>query len=59
MGDIKAGWKTSEFWVTVVTANVPLLNAALGWNLPVEAMATMVGVVASYVLSRGLSKKIG
>jgi len=54
---VKAGYKTSEFWVAVVTANVPLLNAAFGLNLPVEAIASIAGVAAAYILSRGVAKK--
>ena len=54
---MRTGWKTSEFWASVVAAFVPLLNQALGWNLPVEAMVGMAGTIAAYVLSRGLAKK--
>jgi len=57
MGDIKAGWKTSEFWASAVAALVPLLNTALGWSLPVESMVALAGSVAAYVLSRGITKK--
>ena len=51
------GWKTSEFWASVFAALVPLLNQAMGWNLPVESMVALAGSVAAYVLSRGMAKK--
>ena len=54
---MKTGWKTSEFWASVVAAVVPLLNQALGWNLPVESMVGLAGTVAAYALSRGMAKK--
>lgn len=54
----RKGIQTSEFWVTAVTSIVTLLNSGLGWSLPTEAIATMAGVAAAYILSRGL-KKLG
>ena len=55
--EIKAGWKTSEFWASVAAALLPLLNTAFGWALPVEALVGVAGTVAAYVISRGLAKK--
>jgi len=57
MNDVKQGWKTTEFWGTAVAALVPLLNTALGWNLPVESIVALAGSVAAYVFSRGMAKK--
>lgn len=57
MNDPKPGWKTTEFWGTAVAALVPLLNTALGWNLPVEGMVAVAGSIAAYVVSRGMAKK--
>jgi len=53
------GMKSSEFWITVVTSVVTLLNQSglLGTPLPVEAIASIAGIVATYALSRGLAKK--
>lgn len=55
--DMKTGWKTSEFWVTVAASMIPLLNSAMGWNIPIESLAAFAGTIASYVLSRGVAKK--
>jgi membrane protein implicated in regulation of membrane protease activity len=57
MNTPKPGWKTTEFWLTAATAAVGLLNSALGWNIPVETVATVVGGVAAYVLGRAVTKK--
>jgi hypothetical protein len=56
---MKTGYKTTEFWVTVVTSILTLLNQSgfIGTPLPVEAIAGIVGLVATYALSRGLAKK--
>ena len=59
MDEVKSGYKTSEFWMSVVAALVPLLIVALGWNLPVEGMIAVAGSVAAYVFSRGMAKKVG
>jgi len=56
MDTIKTGWKTSEFWVTVVSAVVMVLNQGLGVNLPVEQITAFAGVVIAYVLGRSIVK---
>lgn len=56
---MKPGYKTSEFWVTTITSIVVALNTSgiLGsFTLPTEAIATIAGIVASYILSRGVAK---
>jgi len=53
------GFKTSEFWVTVVVTIATLLNQSgiLGSIvLPIETITTIAGVAGSYILSRGLAK---
>lgn len=58
--EVKSGWKTTEFWVTLVTALAISANQSglLGSVvLPIETIATIVSGVAAYVLSRGLAKK--
>jgi len=56
---MKPGYKTSEFWVTVIVAVATFLNQSgvLGSVvLPIETIATIGGIVGSYILSRGLAK---
>ena len=54
----KSGVRTSEFWAALAASVFVTLNAKLGWNIPVEAVVSVVGMVASYVLSRGFAKKV-
>lgn len=51
------GWKTTEFWVTVLTA-VGATAAAATNNLPPRyaTLASTIAVVA-YAISRGLAKR--
>ena len=56
---MKTGYKTSEFWVTTISSIAVILNQSGilgGFVLPVEAIATIAGIVGSYVLSRGVAK---
>ena len=56
---MKTGYKTTEFWLTVVTTVVTLLNQSglLGSIvLPVEGIMTVAGVVSTYIISRGFAK---
>lgn len=50
---IKPGWKTTEFWVTILTA----IFAATGWeDLPIELIAGLIALVISYTLGRSVAK---
>ena len=53
----KAGWRTSEFWVTIATSNLILFNEQLGLHLPVDAIVSIAGVVIAYVFGRSIVKK--
>lgn len=51
--ETKAGYRTSEFWLTIATVLGTLLA-----GLPEKYGALVtVGSIASYVLSRGIAKK--
>jgi len=53
------GYKTTEFWVTTITSLVVILNQSgiLGtFVIPTEAVMSIAGIVASYVISRGVAK---
>jgi len=56
--ELKPGWKTSEFIITVITTIATLLNQAgiLGFPIPMEAVATIAGMIGAYAVSRGLAK---
>ena len=56
---MKPGYKTSEFWVTAVTSLAMIFNQSglLGSIvLPLEAIGTVAGLLASYIISRGVAK---
>ena len=58
IGIVKAGFKTSEFWLVtgVLVANV-LYTTLSGKTLPLDVNATISGLVAVYTLIRGAIKK--
>lgn len=56
---MKQGYKTTEFWVTVATKIAVILNTSglLGsFTLPLETVATLAGLAASYVIGRSVVK---
>lgn len=56
---MKDGYKTSEFWVSAISSIALVLNQSgiLGeFVLPIEAIGTIAGIIASYVISRGVAK---
>ena len=54
---VKRGWKTSEFWVTILSSNLILFNEQLGLHLPVDAIVSISGMVIAYVFGRSITKK--
>lgn len=56
MERVKAGLRSSEFWLALVAAVLPVLNQHLGLGLPVEAILSIAGVAASYILGRSWVK---
>ena len=46
--------KSRKFWMTVVTALLTVANNGLGLGLPEEAIMTLAGTVAAYVLGQSL-----
>lgn len=57
MEKVKAGIKTSEFWLALLAAILPVLNQHLGLNLPTEAILSIAGIAISYILGRSWVKK--
>ena len=54
---MKAGHKTSEFYVALAGAIVPVVNSAFGLNIDPVSIAAIVGMCASYIVSRTVVKK--
>jgi hypothetical protein len=57
MEKVKAGIKTSEFWLALIAANVAIFNQHLGLNLPTEAIVAVSGIAISYIVGRSWVKK--
>ena len=55
----KPGYKTSEFYLTVLSTLLALLNQSglLGHPLPTEAIMSLAAMVATYTASRTMAKK--
>ncbi len=49
------GTKTSEFWMALVTALLPILSKAFGWDLPLETIYALI----AYILGRSGVKAAG
>ena len=45
---MKSGIKTSEFWVALIAAVLPVLNEKLALNLPAESILALI----AYVIGR-------
>jgi hypothetical protein len=54
--DAKPGWKTTEFWVTVIGEIGAVCAAATGVLPPKYAAALMTISAVAYKISRGLAK---
>lgn len=54
---IKAGWKTSEFWLIVLTGVIGIVAAARGIKIDVNLAAVWGAVVSVYTLIRTIIKK--
>ena len=51
------GVKTSEFWLSVVSAAVMVANDGLGLGIPAESVMSLAALVISYVLGRAAVKR--
>lgn len=52
----KKGYKTSEFWLTIIGALVVLINATTGLDLDGESIIGIIGAIIAYVASRSYLK---
>lgn len=56
---MKPGWKTSEFWVTVLT-DAGFVATSLAGALPAKWAAALTAAASlTYAVSRGLAKQGG
>tara|TARA_R110000868_G_scaffold161309_3_gene391466 strand:- start:1231 stop:1488 length:258 start_codon:yes stop_codon:yes gene_type:complete len=52
----KKGYKTTEFWLTIVGGAVVLLNGTFGWGLDAASITGMAGSIAAYIVGRSYLK---
>jgi ketopantoate hydroxymethyltransferase len=57
MGKVKSGLKTTEFYLALLGAAIPVVNTHLGLNLPSGAVLGIAGIIVSYILGRSIVKK--
>ena len=54
--EVKTGTSTSEFLMTLLGVVLPFLNEllekAVGWGLPAETLAWLIGLLGTYIVSR-------
>lgn len=55
---IKSGLRTSEFWLALLGAVMPVFNGQLGLNIPVESILSIAGVISSYIIGRSVVKRL-
>jgi hypothetical protein len=53
----KSGFRTSEFYLALIGAVLPVLNGTFGLNLPIEGLLSTAGVIVSYIFSRTAVKR--
>lgn len=50
------GMKSSEFWLTIATFAVVVLNGTTFINIPWDTLMVLAGSNGAYALSRGFAK---
>lgn len=59
MNKVKSGLKSTEFYLALIAAIVPVMNQYLGLNLPIEAIVSIAGIAIVYIFGRSIVKKGG
>jgi hypothetical protein len=54
---MKSGHKTSEFWLSMAGILTTILNEQIGLNIDPIALASIMGVIATYIAGRTMAKK--
>ncbi|MCK4911801.1 MAG: M15 family metallopeptidase [Thermodesulfovibrionales bacterium] len=58
MDKVKSGVRSSEFYLAIIGALIPVLNTHLGFAIPVEGVLSIAGVIVSYIISRTVVKRV-
>lgn len=51
-----ARFKDPKFWLALVTTILPILNAELGWALPIDAIVAVLSVLLSILFGVAFKK---
>jgi peptidoglycan L-alanyl-D-glutamate endopeptidase CwlK len=54
---VKAGARSTEFYMALLGAVIPVLNTHMGLSIPVEGVLGIAGVIISYIISRTFVKR--
>ena len=57
MDKVKSGVRSSEFYLAIIGALIPVLNTHLGFAIPVEGVLSIAGVIVSYIIARTVVKR--
>ncbi len=57
MDKVKSGVRSSEFYLAIIGALIPVMNTHLGFAIPVEGVLSIAGVIVSYIISRTVVKR--
>ena len=57
MDKVKSGVRSSEFYLALIGALIPVLNTHLGFAISVEGVLSIAGVIVSYIISRTVVKR--
>jgi hypothetical protein len=49
-------FKDPKFWLALVTAILPVLNTEFGWNLPIEAIVSVLSVLLAVIFGVAIHK---
>lgn len=53
---MKAGVKTSEFWIAVILSGGTFMSQVFGMDLDVSAFAAIYAPAIAYIMARGMAK---
>lgn len=53
---IKPGWKSTEFWVAILTPIILFACNKAGIDIPEDAITGLIAGIVPYILSRGAVK---
>lgn len=53
----KSGYKTTEFWLALLGANLPVVNTLFNLDIPIDSLLASIGAIATYIFGRTVTKR--